>query len=392
MTEKREPNQYDSLMDTQRLLLGAEPLEDEDISLESILAEYGSGASAGGETSASPPSEDTVAAQAEEPEAADKAPLPENSPPPQPVENESSQPREGASRPERQGRRKFSKILRFPTPPEALKADEPLPEEPQEETPIPDLQPDADLDDILPEKLFGLESADSEPSKKTEAARGADGPSEAAPSQEEPEEDSGPTLTMEDVVASTVDAVKEEQERRQEKFRQRLEKKRRKNAPKQLKRREPSFRHPLPEVEQEPSLNSAAAQHKRRYYECRRSLLLSVPVLIPLWLPWLLGQAGVTVPFFSENTGNAAICVLIPQAAVCLLAWPVFRGALEGLREHSFTFYAAAALSDLVTLLDEMTLTSGGKDVEVTDNGDGTYTFTMPSGDVKIEAGRKERG
>ena len=46
MTEKREPNQYDPLMDTQRLLLGAEPLEDEDISLESILAEYGSGASA----------------------------------------------------------------------------------------------------------------------------------------------------------------------------------------------------------------------------------------------------------------------------------------------------------------------------------------------------------
>ena len=47
MTEKREPNQYDPLMDTQRLLLGAEPPEDEDISLESILAEYGSGASAG---------------------------------------------------------------------------------------------------------------------------------------------------------------------------------------------------------------------------------------------------------------------------------------------------------------------------------------------------------
>lgn len=32
-------------------------------------------------------------------------------------ENEPSQPSEDASRPERQGRRKFSKILRFPTPP-----------------------------------------------------------------------------------------------------------------------------------------------------------------------------------------------------------------------------------------------------------------------------------
>lgn len=40
---------------------------------------------------------------------------------------------------------------------------------------------------------------------------------------------------------------------------------------------------------------------------------------------------------------------------------------------------------DEAYMLDEMTITSGGKDVEVTDNGDGTYTFTMPSGDVKIE-------
>lgn len=40
---------------------------------------------------------------------------------------------------------------------------------------------------------------------------------------------------------------------------------------------------------------------------------------------------------------------------------------------------------DEAYMLDKMTLTSGGKDVEVTDNGDGTYTFTMPSGDVKIE-------
>lgn len=40
---------------------------------------------------------------------------------------------------------------------------------------------------------------------------------------------------------------------------------------------------------------------------------------------------------------------------------------------------------DEAYMLDDMTVTSAGKDVEVTDNGDGTYTFTMPSGDVKIE-------
>ena len=37
----------DSLMDTQRLLLGLEPMEGAEFSLEDILAEYGSSASAG---------------------------------------------------------------------------------------------------------------------------------------------------------------------------------------------------------------------------------------------------------------------------------------------------------------------------------------------------------
>ncbi|MEE0511993.1 MAG: hypothetical protein UDG94_12260, partial [Peptococcaceae bacterium] len=34
--------------------------------------------------------------------------------------------------------------------------------------------------------------------------------------------------------------------------------------------------------------------------------------------------------------------------------------------------------------LDELTLTVNGKEVDLTDNGDGTYTFTMPSGNVKV--------
>ena len=41
---------------------------------------------------------------------------------------------------------------------------------------------------------------------------------------------------------------------------------------------------------------------------------------------------------------------------------------------------------DEAYLLDELTVTSGGKDVELTDHGDGTYSFTMPSGDVAITA------
>ena len=36
--------------------------------------------------------------------------------------------------------------------------------------------------------------------------------------------------------------------------------------------------------------------------------------------------------------------------------------------------------------LDELTVTANGKDVELTDNSDGTYTFTMPSSNVKASA------
>ena len=39
---------------------------------------------------------------------------------------------------------------------------------------------------------------------------------------------------------------------------------------------------------------------------------------------------------------------------------------------------------DEAYLLDELTVTTGGKEVEVKDNGDGTYTFKMPSADAKI--------
>ena len=36
--------------------------------------------------------------------------------------------------------------------------------------------------------------------------------------------------------------------------------------------------------------------------------------------------------------------------------------------------------------LDDLSVTAHGKEVELTDNGDGTFSFTMPSGDVKITA------
>ena len=41
---------------------------------------------------------------------------------------------------------------------------------------------------------------------------------------------------------------------------------------------------------------------------------------------------------------------------------------------------------DEAYLLDALVVTANGKEVELTDNGDGTYSFTMPSADVKISA------
>ena len=363
MTEKREPNPYEpSLMDTQRLLQGVELPGDDEISLESILAEYRSHPAVTEET----PSEKKMP-QAENTPEAEKAPEAEQ--PPEEVVSpgaESSQPEESGEETAAEQlptgkplRKKLSKILRFPIQPQ-MEGEEEMPHLEEPEAPeIPDLQPDADLDGIQPDKMFGLtpeENQESLPENQPEMPDDTLSADNTASDQEDQSEASSPTLTMEDVVASTVDAVKEEQERRQEKFRKRLEKERRKHAPRQIKRKEPSFRHPLPDDSQEPALSGAATIHKRRYYECRKGLLLSLPVLIVLWLPWLLSWAGTSIPFFSESIGNSAICVLVPQALICLLCWPVFRAALEGLREKTFTIYATAALGNLVTLLDEMTL------------------------------------
>ena len=53
-------------------------------------------------------------------------------------------------------RKKLSKILRFPIQPQ-MESEEEMPHLEEPEAPeIPDLQPDADLDGIQPDKMFGL--------------------------------------------------------------------------------------------------------------------------------------------------------------------------------------------------------------------------------------------
>lgn len=333
MTDHKQDNNHidPSLMDTQRLLLGVDLPEDAPFDLDDILAEYG-----GGQMPVPPPEE------SRKPESAAPVP-PEPEPAPEP---------EPPSRPEPRPRRFFGRRPR-PEPPEDAPAEEPPPEEVPPPPPAPEPPAEPEPDEEALDLAFwddfaaaeGLRLTEDEPEEPLAAEE------EASPAPQEPEE---PPVSMEDVVASTVDAVREEQEKRQEKLRRRLEKAvGKKNAP---KRREPASRRPVPEAESEPPAAETAARHKRRFRECRRSLTLAGIVLAILWLPWLLEQLGFAVPFFSESVDNAALCVLLGQAVVCILCWPVYRAALSSLRDGSWTICTTALLATVVTLLDEMTM------------------------------------
>ena len=305
MTERNEQIPFEEndsdLMDTQRLLLGAQALEGKGYDLDAILAEYGSSAQA------RPP------APPERPREAQAAAPPEG-PPPEPA-----------------------------APPELAAP----PEEPPEEASEPEEEAPGE-----PGRLEELEELEGQDLSGFIGEQWMDGALTGSAGEGSPEEEES-SVTMEDIVASTVDAVKGDQEKAREKWRSRLEKARRKQA---ARRREPSARQGLPPIQDEPSAQDTAAWHRRRYFACRRSLLLSAAVVLALWAPWALERLGRAVPFFSASADNAALCVLLPQALACALAWPVFRAALEGLRERSVTLPGVAALANLVTMLDEITL------------------------------------
>lgn len=232
-----------------------------------------------------------------------------------------------------------------------------VPEEiPPEEMPPPPAAPllpdDSGLEGISPQAMFGLKE-ETPPSPPVPEGEEAPETPPAADAPQEPEE--VPAVSMEDIVASTVDAVKEEESRRQAKWRKKWEKEQKKRSRSQ-KRREPKARRPLPPVENEPLPAELAAGHRRRYFQCRRALLMALPAAAVLWLPWVLARFGVALPFFSRSTDNAALCVLAPQALVCALGWPVFRAALEDLREGACTEHFLTALANVVTILDAVTL------------------------------------
>lgn len=331
MTEKQDQNkQNDPLMDTQRLLLGVDPDALEHFNLEDILAEYSGAAAEPPPLEPSPPPE----------------PEPEPELPPPPLEEPAP-------------RRRWSRWRQEePSPPPEPEPEPELPPPPPEE-PAPRRRSRRRQEETAPPPEPPVEETAPEPEGLAVDA------GEAALPPEEPAADMGPErqeplapepVSLEDVVASTVDAVKEEQEQYQEKLRRRLEKLRRRKEPRPTKRREPSGQHPLPEPAEEPSPAEAANWHKRRLRECRRSLLLATPVVVLLWLPWVLEHFGIQTPFFSESADNAALCVLIAQALASILCWPVYRAAVDGFRDRAWTIYATTLLTTTVTIFDEMTL------------------------------------
>lgn len=371
MTDQNANNNHmdPSLMDTQRLLMGVDLPEDAPFSLEDILAEYG-GAQAPPEAPAPPEPEPEPPAPPPESE------VPSEEPPEEPPEPPA--PRRGfLRRPRKQ--QEASKIIQVrPPSSEDGAGDEDGPPAALEPTPAGAALEDELLDiafwsDFGPaEGLHIVQPPASEPEPEPEPEREPEPEPEPAPPMRPalkkrkkaapepppappPEPEERP-VSMEDVVASTVDAVKVEQEIRQEKFRRRLEKALARRPKSPGSRREPAGRRALPEIGQEPPAVETASRHKRRYRECRRSLTFSAVMLVALWLPWVLEQFGIATPFFSDSADNAALCVLVGQAVISILCWPVYRAAVRALADRSWTIYATALLATAVTLLDEMTM------------------------------------
>ena len=201
--KNKKSESFDLMQDTQYLLLGLDDTESESYSLSEILAEFGS---------------EELSVESE----------PEKSQEQTETQNETQEEEE------------HPKIIAFPG---AIAAAE----ENEEPTDLPEAAEEENLDNFSPEELFAAaEEAMGEQEHSVDYAEFVDLP---VVQEETAEETDVPRpLTMEDIVASTVDAVKAENERDQHQQRKRIEKERKKR---EKKRREPRANAPLPEVTEE---------------------------------------------------------------------------------------------------------------------------------------------
>ena len=316
---KQEKNKksaaYDLMQDTQYLLAGLEHVKTESYALEDILAEFGSDST--GETARDVRKAVSLPVQ--------PMPQPELEPVCEP------EPELGAQLSEEQHPNVIAFPGMFPQP--------------------------ADADDTM--VLIDLREYEEEPAEEIPSSACVSPVSEyigeEVPAAQQPREvPSEPrALTMEDIVASTVDAVKAERKQVAYERSGQVKRPKKKHA---VKRCEPRTDLPLPEEEQEPSPRELASFHKRRWQQLRVWLVLAVPVLLLMWIPWLMDQAGITFPYFSESSENAAICVLMPQLLLSIFCAGVFRAAWDELKIRQCTFYTFVSVANLVTLTDAATL------------------------------------
>lgn len=208
--------------------------------------------------------------------------------------------------------------------------------EPEEEQTavLPDIRVE---DDFSTDDLFSVENKEE--------------PAELPSVKEEPPEEPQP-LAMEDIVASTVDAVKAQHDRDRSEHRKQIEKARKKL---ERKKREPRIGGPLPDVTEEQTPRELAVFHKRRYLGCNTRFFFAVAVLLLLWGPGILSGIGAEIPLLQE-AGNAVVWGLVMHSLLGVLCAPLLIAAFEELKERCCTFYTYTVLVNFVTLLDEITL------------------------------------
>lgn len=305
--KNKQSGTYDLMQDTQYLLLNLDETEAPTYALEDILAEFG------GET---PPAAEKPAQSSKEEPSESGELLPEES------VTEHTLPVVDGLHP---------KIIAFPGIPAENDASC------SDDTMVLIDMREYEEEEPSAQELFGLAPEPEQPE-----------PVEKAAAEQRPERK---PVTMEDIVASTVDAVIADQEKKQVRQRRSTEKKQKK-----LERKRPQPVAELPEEEPEQPAREAAAFHKRRWQQSRRALIPAVVVLALLWLPCLLDGAGVAVPWFSDSGKNAVIYILAAQVLLSVLCAGVFRAAVEEWKDRFCTAYTYTALTDLVVLLDTILL------------------------------------
>lgn len=379
MSKRQYDDIFDTLSETHRLLRDLEAPEGEEFSLSAILAEFGQGAAepalneaAGENSSVEMPVEEEEIREGEPAEEAAEAPVEESIPAPDEESggkelpaaeeklssNEQPAAEEVAAQPATPARRK---VLRFPgwlSRREDPTEEEPA-EKPQEDAAEEAEQPDEPAEDPAEENV-------SIPAEELAAAAVAEKTGEENAPEESEEPSAGQQISLEDVMARTVDAVLEEREEDEASpvvpLAQRLGAVRsaaaaavgawkEKLAPPPSRRAVQRQEEPW---EPEPEMEQADREERRRGKRLRRQLLASgIPALLLLavsvldtWWPEILATLWGSLDMLRTALALALLGLTV------LLSGEVWKRALSELKLGRFTCEAGAALPTLAVFGD----------------------------------------